>query len=154
MGAPVEAYCRLGSAPIRTREPVVEPDALIIQDPTLVHSVDLFTGLRPDGYVLLNSATSFDEEGLGDLTSRFRHDRLLTVPATELARRLLGRSTPNSALLGGFAALTGVVSMAAIAGAFRHRFPGVVGERNVATAEAAYAVVAEEAEELEHAAAD
>jgi len=155
MGAPVEAYCRIGPAPIRTREPVVEPDALIIQDPTLVHSVDLFTGLRPEGYVLLNSAATFDEEGLGELTARFRHDRLLTVPATELARRLLGRATPNSALLGGFAALTGLVSMEAIAGAFRRRFPGVVGERNVATADAAYLhVTQEEEEELERAAAD
>ncbi len=155
MGAPVEAYCRIGETPIRTREPVVAPDALIIQDPTLVHSVDLFTGLRPDGYVLLNSARSFDEEGLGELTDRFRHDRLLTVPATELARRLLGRATPNSALLGGFAALTGLVSMEAIAGAFRRRFPGAVGERNVSTAEAAFVhVTQEEEEELDRAAAD
>ncbi len=154
MGAPVEAYCRIAQAAIRTREPVVEPDSLIIQDPTLIHSVDLFTGLRPDGYVLLNTVGGFDDLGLSDLVSRFRYDRLLTVPATELARRHLGRPTPNSALLGGFAAMTGVVSLSAITRAIRQRFAGQMGEANVAAAEAAYHHVAHEEEELEHAGAD
>ena len=53
MGAPVVAYCRLGDREIRTREPVVTPDCLIVIDPTLVHQVDLFAGLSPDGYVLV-----------------------------------------------------------------------------------------------------
>ena len=49
-GAPVVAYCRLSERDIRTREPVVAPDCVIVIDPTLVHQVDLFAGLRPDGY--------------------------------------------------------------------------------------------------------
>ena len=47
MGAPVMAFCRIDDKEIRLREPVLEPDALIIQDPTLLHQVDLFKGLRP-----------------------------------------------------------------------------------------------------------
>ncbi len=66
MGAPVVAFCRIDDREIRTREPIVEPDALIIQDPTLLHQVDLFAGLLPDGYILINSARSFDELGLGE----------------------------------------------------------------------------------------
>ena len=50
-GAPVVAYCRLSERDIRTREPVVAPDCVIVIDPTLVHQVDLFAGLRPDGFV-------------------------------------------------------------------------------------------------------
>ena len=45
MGAPVVSYCRLDDRPIRTHEPVAEPDALIVQDPRLIHQVDLFSGL-------------------------------------------------------------------------------------------------------------
>ena len=56
MGAPVMSFCRIDDKPIRTREPVTEPDALLIQDPTLLHQADLFDGLRPDGYVLVNSS--------------------------------------------------------------------------------------------------
>src|SRR5208337_3038345 len=65
-GAPVVSFCRIDDHEIRTREPVSEPDALIVQDATLLHQVDVFGGLRPDGYVLINSARSFDELGLGD----------------------------------------------------------------------------------------
>ena len=144
MGAPVEAYCRLASSAIRTREPVLEPDALVILDPTLVHSVDLFTGLRDEGYVLLNTTDTFDHLGLSDLVARLRDDRLLTVPATELARHHLGRPTPNAALLGGFSALVGVVSIEAVTAAIRQRFPGTVGEANAAAARAGFDHVAEE----------
>src|SRR3954447_10383465 len=57
-GAPVVAFCRIDDRPIRTREPIAEPDALIVQDPTLLHQVAVFDGLRPGGYVLVNSGRS------------------------------------------------------------------------------------------------
>ena len=63
-GAPVVAFCRLDTRPIRLREPILEPDALIIQDPTLLHQVDVFGGLRHDGYILINTSRTFEELGL------------------------------------------------------------------------------------------
>ena len=83
-GAPVVAFCRIDDKQIRLREPIMDPDALIIQDPTLLHQVDVFSGLKQDGYILINTARSFDELGLGDFVRGFRSERLLTVPATEL----------------------------------------------------------------------
>ena len=68
-GAPVVAFCRIDDQPIRSREPIAEPDALIVQDPTLLHQVDVFGGLGADGYVLINTSRSFDELGLGELAS-------------------------------------------------------------------------------------
>ncbi len=41
MGAPVVAFCRISDAEIRTREPVLHPDAVVIGDPTLLHLGDL-----------------------------------------------------------------------------------------------------------------
>ena len=143
-GAPVVSFCRIDDAPIRAREPIAEPDALIVQDPTLLHQVDLFSGLGPDAYVLINSTRSFAELGLADLADRFRQERLLTVPATDLAREHLGRPLPNAVLLGGFAAFAGVVSIDAVAKAIRERFPGRLGDANVAAAEAAYGYVGEQ----------
>jgi pyruvate ferredoxin oxidoreductase gamma subunit len=143
-GAPVVAFCRIADSPIRTREPVSEPDALIVQDPTLLHQVDLFSGLGARGYVLINSGRSFEELGLGELVASSGHGRLLTVPASELARRHLGRPLPNAALLGGFAALTGRLALGSVAAAIRERFPGRIGEANVAAAEAAHALVERE----------
>ena len=55
-----------------SREPISEPDALIIQDPTLLHQVDVFGGLSDDGFILINSSRGLEELGLGELYERFR----------------------------------------------------------------------------------
>lgn len=153
-GAPVVAFCRIADRPVRLREPIMAPDVLIVQDPTLLHQVDVFQGLKPDGWVLINSRRSFDGLGLAEIARRFRHERLTTVPASEIALQHLGRPLPNVALLGGFAALAGLVSVDAVVHAIRHAFSGAVAEGNVAAAIAAHAHVRREIEELAHAQAD
>src|SRR5689334_24285543 len=60
-GAPVMAFCRIDERAIRLREPVVEPDAIIVQDPTLLHAIDVFAGLSPTGTVLINTRRTPDE---------------------------------------------------------------------------------------------
>jgi pyruvate ferredoxin oxidoreductase gamma subunit len=140
-GAPVVAFCRFDDHPIRLREPIVEPDALIVQDPTLLHQVDLFGGIQPDSYVLVNTSRSLDELGIGDFLGALRPERVVTVPATEFAREHVGRPLPNAALLGAFAGLTGTLAIDSVTTAIRDRFSGGVGEGNVAAAEAAYALV-------------
>ena len=140
-GAPVVAFCRIDDREIRVREPILAPDVLIVQDPTLLHQVDVFQGLRPDGWVLINSKRSFEELHLGEIAQRFRPERLLTVPATEIALKHLGRPLPNAVLLGGFAALTGLVTLEAVGEAIRSKFPGKVADANVAAATEAHAAV-------------
>jgi len=75
MGAPVMSFCRIDDRPIRTHEPVTEPDALIIQDPTLLHQADLFAGLGHDGYMLVNSTRDFGELGLDEFVQGFHRVR-------------------------------------------------------------------------------
>ncbi len=150
-GAPVVAFCRIDDHEIRLREPILAPDVLIVQDPTLLHQVDIFQGLQPDGYVLINTRRSFDELSLTDISARFRHERLTTVPATDIALRLLGRPLPNAVLLGGFAALSGLITLEAVEHAIRHKFSSKVAEANVAGAHEAFAYVQNEMMELAHA---
>ncbi len=140
-GAPVVAFCRMDDVPIRVREPIAEPDAVIVQDPTLVHQVDLFGGLDEGGYLLVNTSRPLADLGLGEYVERFGPGRCATVPATDMARERLGRPLPNAALLGAFAALTGELSLGSVAAAIRERFPGTTGEQNVAAAEDAHAFV-------------
>ena len=153
-GAPVVAFCRIDEREIRLREPVMAPDALIVQDPTLLHQVDVFQGLQPDGYVLINSVRSFDELGVGEFVRRFRRERLCNVPASEIARAHLGRPLPNAALLGGFAAISGVIGLAAVEKAIRDKFSGAVAEANVAAAAEAFDYVGREQGAVAHAAGD
>ena len=138
MGAPVIAFCRVDERAIRLREPVVEPDAVIVQDPTLLHHVDVFGGLAPDGYALINSGRSLDQLRLEELRARVCPEHLVTVPASELARAHLGRPIPNVPLLGAFAALTSVISSAALEQAIKARFRGPALEGNLAAGREAF----------------
>lgn len=140
-GAPVVAYCRISDKEIRTREPVLEPDLLIVQDPTLLPILDVFSGLSVDGYVLINSSKRSAELGLSELQARQPSGRFMTIPATDIAREHTGRTVPNAVLLGGVAALTGLIEMSSVADAIMKRFPGAVGEKNVAAAQAAFDLV-------------
>jgi pyruvate ferredoxin oxidoreductase gamma subunit len=148
-GAPVVAFCRIDDKEIRLREPVMEPDALIIQDPTLLHQVDVFAGLKRDGYILINTSRSFDELGLADFLKDWRRDRLCTVSATDLSRKHLGRPMPNVPLLGGFAAVAGIVKLESLVEAIKGKFSGKVAEGNIAAVTAAFNSVAAEMQEIQ-----
>jgi pyruvate ferredoxin oxidoreductase gamma subunit len=141
MGAPVMAFCRIDDREIRLREPVLEPDALIIQDPTLLHQVDVFNGLAASGYVLLNSTRSLADLGLVDLTGDACGYRFTLVPATELALKHVGLAVPNVPLLGAFAAATGQLRLDSVVAAIRAKFPRALADKNIAAARAAYAAV-------------
>ena len=151
MGAPVMSFCRIDDKPIRTHEPVTEPDALIIQDPTLLHQADLFAGLGREGYMLINSAHGFGELGLDEFVKDFHRDRLLVVPASALALTHLGRPLPGAPLLGGFASLTSVVGLDSVVAAINDRFSGPVAGGNAKAARAAFDFVTDEREALSHA---
>src|SRR3954468_3567709 len=70
MGAPVMSFCRIAERPIRSHEPVPPPPAVIGADATLLNHVDVFGGLRDDGFVLLTSVHSVADLGLTDLAAR------------------------------------------------------------------------------------
>jgi pyruvate ferredoxin oxidoreductase gamma subunit len=154
-GAPVTSFCRIDERAIRIREPIAAPDALLVQDPTLLHQVDLFAGAGDDAYFLINSSKRFDEVGIEEFVRSLRPERAATVPATEIAKRELGRPLPNTSLLGAFAAITGLVSLEAVGKAIEQKFSGEVAARNRAAAEAAFdhvrAEVGAEVSEAAHA---
>jgi pyruvate ferredoxin oxidoreductase gamma subunit len=145
MGAPVVAFCRIDDHRIRLREPIAEPDAVVIQDPTLLHHVDVFGGLVEDGYVLINSARSIAELGLEELYERTRSERVVSVAASEIAREHTGRPIANATLLGALAGLTGCVSLDSLEAAIGVRFRGAAATGNAASARAAFAIIEKEA---------
>ncbi len=145
-GAPVVAFCRIDDKEIRLREPIMAPDALIIQDPTLLHQVDCFAGLKPDGYILINTNKTFEQLGLADFVKSHRADRLCTVAATEIALKHVGRPVPNVPLLGGFAAISGLIRLESVIKAIEEKFSGKVATGNIAAATEAYNTVKQEME--------
>jgi len=137
MGSPVQAFVRISDAPVRARTQVYEPDIVIVQDPTLLGVVDVLSGLRPGGVVIVNSDQPPAQLALQT------DARVITVPALAIAREEVGRPIPNTTLMGAFAAATGLVSLEAIERAIRHRWPQEAAEKNVKAARRAYALVKE-----------
>ena len=148
-GAPVVAFARISDVEIRVREPIMAPDAIIVQDETLLGVIDVFSGLSQTGYVLINSTKELTEFGLKDAGVPL--DRFMTVPATQLALEHLGRPVPNAVLLGAFAALTKVVSIDAVNKAITDRFSAKLAAGNCAAASAAFAFVESKLKESVHA---
>ena len=135
-GAPVVAFARISSTPIRVREPIMVPNALIVQDETLLSAIDVFSGLATDGFVIINSTKTFDQLGLREYSLAPTH--FITVPATQMALEHLGRPVPNAVLLGAFAALTDVVSLKSVTDAIVERFNVKLAAGNCAAASAAF----------------
>ena len=150
-GAPVVAFARVHNEPIRLREPIMEPDAVLIQDRTLLESVNVFGGLTPNGYVLINSSHSVEELGLEDLAAKLPKGHLITLPATEYAMKHIKRPLPGAAMLAGFAALTGKLKLESIKEAFKTKYKGKVAEANGLVAADAYHFVLEAKKKMKEA---
>ncbi len=140
-GAPVVAFCRIDDKEIRLREPIQDPDCLILQDPTLLKVIDVFSGLNDKGYLLVNTSKTFDDLHLRAIVEKLPPGQAVIVPATDLALKHVKRPAPNAALLGAFAALTGLVRFDSVKRAIAEAFPGKVGEANIAAAQEAYDMV-------------
>lgn len=148
-GAPVVGFCRIADQPIRSHEPIAAPDAVIVQDATLIRQPDVLAGLRTDGYLLVNTSRSLAELELDSVGQR-----VLTVPATELALTHLGRPLPGAVLLGAFAALTEQVKVESVVAAVQERFSGSVAAGNVAAIHDAYDLARRFLQEAAHALTD
>jgi len=138
MGAPVQAFARISDSNITIREPVMEPDMLIIQDPTLFHAIDVFEGAKTDGYLLINSSRTPAQLGIEEMTSKYPINHVMTLPATELAVKYIKQPKPNTVLLGAFAALSNMINIPALEEAIRGKFPKKIAEANIAATIAGY----------------
>jgi len=131
MGAPVRAFCRLSDKPIRARSEIHTPDYCIVQDPTLLETVNVFEGLKAGGMVILNSEKP-------ETVKVPAGAALKGVPGTRIAMEVIGRPIPNMVMVGAFAGSTGLVSLKSLQEAVKERFGGKVGDLNAAAVEKAY----------------
>ena len=111
-GAPVEAFTRIDDKPVQIRSQIYDPDGVIVLDPSLTEVVDITKGLKKGGWILINSDKKPEFYNFGD------DFKVYTVDATEIAvqNRLGSRTAPivNTAIVGAFAKLTGIVKIDAV----------------------------------------
>ncbi len=136
MGAPVTAFTRISTEPIRIHCAVYDPDVVVVLDPTLLKTVPVTAGVnRADAVIVVNSS---DPPAKIRESLRLETGKVWTIPATELALKVLGSPITNTAMLGAVARATSVVSMAGIEKTVKERFRRDVAEKNFAVIRQAY----------------
>ena len=135
MGAPVTAFTRISTKPIRIHCAVYEPDVVIVLDPTLLKTVPVASGVNKDGIIIINSA---DEPAKVRETLKTDKGKLWTVPATQIALRILGMPITNTAMLGTVTRATNIVSLETVQKTLRERFRPDLAEKNFAVINEAY----------------
>jgi 2-oxoacid:acceptor oxidoreductase gamma subunit (pyruvate/2-ketoisovalerate family) len=136
MGAPVTAFTRISTEPIRLHCAIYDPDVVIVLDNTLLKTVPVTAGLnRDEDNLIINSS---QEPALLKEKLKVLKGKVWTVPATEIAIRILGAPITNTALLGVVAKATNIVTMEGIHKALRSKFRADLAEKNFAVIQEAY----------------
>ena len=128
-GAPVMAFTRINDNPIRRRYQVYNPDYVIVLDDTLIESVDVLSGLKEGGKVMINTKNKVN---LGENVDSY------SIDATGIALDILGVPIVNTVMLGAFASATDTVTLDSILKITKETFPGKIGEKNAEAAKIAY----------------
>ncbi len=138
-GGPVRGYTRFSEDPIDIHSSVYEPDILAVIDPYLAEDPSVYTGLKPEGVAVVNSAKT-----PGDLRRKLGLNvkTLGVVDAAKISKEVFGAYVFNTPVLGGLVRLTGIVRLETIEKLFLNRFPGRVGELNVKMLKRGYEEVA------------
>lgn len=137
-GAPLMAFTRIGTSPIRVRSQIYEPDYLIVLDASLSKSQDLTSGLKEDGVVVINTPLAPEQVRQAGIIKK---GKICSIDASPIALRSIGSSLPNTVILGAFSAATKEVGLDSLFEATRNRFSQSVAEKNIKAIEEAYASI-------------
>ncbi len=142
MGAPVTAFTRISTEPIKIHCAVYNPDVVAVLDPTLLKAVNVADGLNEDGgNVIVNTKDSPQQTRKMLGTEK---GKVWTVPASEISLKVLGMAITNTAMLGAVARVAGIVSLETIQQMIRGRFRAEVADKNFAVVKEAYQEVKSE----------
>ena len=146
MGAPITAYNRISVDTIRVHSNIYHPDFVVVVDETLLKSVDVTSGLKKTGAIIIN--TSKKREEIMGLLGGYE-GRVYTVDARKISVETLGKNFPNSPMLAATVAVSNVMPgdtfIHEMRASYEHKFakkPEVI-EGNMQALERAYDVVAE-----------
>lgn len=139
MGAPIQAFTRISSAPIEIHNNIEHPDVVVVLDESLLSIVDVVRGLKDDGIVIVNTCTPPADVRvrLGRTTGR-----VASVDASGISLDKLKRDMPNTPMIGALAKVTGLFEVDAVcdhlAKTFGKKFAQEVIDANIASVRSAY----------------
>jgi pyruvate ferredoxin oxidoreductase gamma subunit/2-oxoisovalerate ferredoxin oxidoreductase gamma subunit len=115
---------------------IYDPDVVVVLDSTLLKSVPVTSGLNRDEDILIINST--EDPAVVKQNLKVTKGKVWTVPATEIALRILGAPITNTALLGCVAKATNIVTLKGIEKTLKGRFRPDLAEKNFAVIKEAY----------------
>lgn len=122
-GAPMKAFARISDSPIKTHQPIQEPDVIIVINDTLLCHIR--TENTKDCILIVNTTKSMDE--VRGLSEGFQ-GRIHTIDATSIALDHIGKNKPNTVLIGAFIKLTNAIKMQTMEDTIKDLFLNKLGE--------------------------
>ena len=123
MGAPITAYNRISSSPIRIHSNIYEPDYVVVVDDTLLDSVDVTAGLKPEGAIVINTVKE-DEEIKKSLKGY--SGKVYKIDARKISMETLGKYFPNTPMLAAIIKVSKIMNeddfLKDMQGSFKHKF--------------------------------
>lgn len=125
-GAPLEAFVKLDSKPIRERTQVYEPDGIIVLDSSLIAQLPVFNGIQANGFAILNTRKKMTLEDIPEQV-----DTLAIIDANRIALDVFNAPITNTILLGAFSQATKLVSLQSLSECIENYFPKKIVEKNL-----------------------
>ncbi len=123
-GAPIVTFARISDKPIRTYQPVTNPDIVMVIDPTLLEIVNVTSGLSKEGMLLVNTPETPE-----DVRKETKFEgKIYTVDATKISLELLGVNKPNTPILGAFVRVTGIIDIKKLGKRIENMFLKKIGK--------------------------
>ncbi len=123
MGAPITAYNRISDNPIRIHSNIYEPDYVVVVDDTLLECVDVTSGLKESGAIVIN--TTKDADYLKTALKGYK-GKIFTIDARKVSMETLGRYFPNTPMLAAIVKVSKVMDekdfLEDMQGSFKHKF--------------------------------
>ena len=123
MGAPITAYNRISTSPIRIHSNIYEPDYVVVVDDSLLESVPVTAGLKETGAIIIN--TTKDADSLKPLLNGYK-GKVYTIDARKVSIEALGKYFPNTPMLAAIVKVSNIMSeeefLNDMEGSFKHKF--------------------------------
>ncbi len=116
-GAPIESFVRIDNEFIKTREHIYNPDVLIVQDASLLDTVDVSRGCGSKTVAIINTSKTKK-----NLNLNLPENNIYTVDATKIALEIIKKNIVNTVILGAFAKITGLISLDGLKKAIQQKF--------------------------------
>ena len=107
MGAPITAYNRISSKPITIHSNIYYPDFVVVVDDTLLESIDVTSGLKEDGGIIINTTKSSEE--IKELLKNYKGN-IYTLDAKRISIDALGKYFPNIPMLAGIVKISNIMT--------------------------------------------